>query len=199
VSQPRIQPRPASEWDAEVLDALSVMIRPADSPGAQGAEPAAPRVVNALAVLMHYPALAKAFLTFNRHLLSNSSLSDRTRELLILRIAWLRRAEYEWAQHVLLAQRAGLGKEEIEAVKHGPPSKVWSAPDAALLQAVDELHAQAFITDATWDALAAHLTQHQLMDLVFTVGAYDLLAMAFNSFGLELDPGLEGFGERRSS
>jgi len=37
------------------------------------------------------------------------------------------------------------------------------------------------------------------MDLVFTVGAYDLLAMAFNTFGLELDPGLEGFGKPRSA
>ena len=28
------------------------------------------------------------------------------------------------------------------------------------------------------------------MDLVFTVGAYDLLAMAFRSFGVELDDDL---------
>ena len=28
------------------------------------------------------------------------------------------------------------------------------------------------------------------MDLVFTVGAYDLLAMAFRSFGVELDEDL---------
>jgi 4-carboxymuconolactone decarboxylase len=198
VKKPRIQPRPPSDWDAEVFDALAVMRRQGDSEAAQGNEPAAPRVVNALAVLMRYPALAKAFLTFNRHLLFNSSLSDRIRELLILRIAWLRRAEYEWAQHVLLAQRAGLSKEEIEAVKKGQGSAVWAPFDAALLAAVDELHADALVTDTTWDALAAGLDQHQLMDLVFTVGAYDLLAMAFNTFGLELDPGLEGF-EKLSS
>ncbi len=193
IRQPRIQPRPPSDWDAEVFDALAVMMRQGDSEAAEGNEPGAPRVVNALAILMRYPALAKAFLTFNRHLLFKSSLSDRIRELLILRIAWLRRAEYEWAQHVLLAQKAGLRKEEIEAVKEGPGAAVWAAFDAALLAAVDELHAKAFVTDTTWDVLAARLDQRQLMDLVFTVGAYDLLAMAFNTFGLELDPGLEGF------
>ena len=198
VKQPRIPPRPSSDWDAEVFDALAVM-RQGGSEAAQRDEPGAPRVVNALAILMRYPALAKAFLTFNRHLLFNSSLSDRIRELLILRIAWLRRAEYEWAQHVLLAQKAGLGKEEIEAVKEGPRCAVWKPLDAALLRAVDELHADAFVTDATWDALGAHLDQRQLMDLVFTVGAYDLLAMAFNTFGLELDPGLEGFGKLKSA
>ena len=42
----------------------------------------------------------------------------------------------------------------------------------------------------TWQALAAELDEQQLMDLVFTVGAYDLLAMAFRSFGVELDEDL---------
>jgi 4-carboxymuconolactone decarboxylase len=131
VRKPRIQPRPPSDWDAEVLDVLSVMMRQGGSEAAESNQAGAPRVVNALAVLMRYPALAKAFLTFNRHLLFNSSLSDRIRELLILRIAWLRRAEYEWAQHVLLAQKAGLRKEEIEAVKEGPVlpcGRPWTRP-----------------------------------------------------------------------
>ena len=47
-----------------------------------------------------------------------------------------------------------------------------------------------WIADATWAVLAAELDRHQLMDLVFTVGAYDLLAMAFRSFGVELDADL---------
>jgi alkylhydroperoxidase family enzyme len=197
--QPRIPPRPPSEWDADVRDALSVIVRRGDSEAAKGNEPGAPRVVNALAVLMRYPALAKAFLTFNRHLLFDSSLSDRIRELLILRIAWLRRAEYEWAQHVVLGQRAGLRKEEIEAVEEGPDATLWAPFEAAVLRAVDELHADAFVTDTTWDLLSGSLDQRQLMDLVFTVGAYDLLAMAFKTFGLELDPGLEGFEGSRSA
>ena len=40
----------------------------------------------------------------------------------------------------------------------------------------------AMVTDATWEVLAAELGVQQLMDLVFTVGAYDALAMAFRSF-----------------
>lgn len=191
--QPRIPPRPPSEWDADARDALSVIMRRGDSEAGTANERGTPRVVNALGVLVRYPALAKAFLTFNRHLLFDSSLSDRIRELVILRIAWLRRAEYEWAQHVALSERAGLRKEEIEAVKEGPDAKSWPPFEAALLRAVDELYRDAFVTDATWNSLSASLDQHQLMDLVFTVGAYDLLAMAFNTFGLELDPGLEGF------
>ena len=59
-----------------------------------------------------------------------------------------------------------------------------------MLRAVDELVADAEITDGTWQELAVELDRHQLMDLVFTVGAYDLLAMAFKSFGVELDDDL---------
>jgi alkylhydroperoxidase family enzyme len=59
-----------------------------------------------------------------------------------------------------------------------------------MLRAVDELVADAQVADGTWAELASELDRHQLMDLVFTVGAYDLLAMAFKSFGVELDDDL---------
>jgi len=192
--KPRIPLRPPSDWDTEVLDALGVMMPRGVSDVAKAKEPGAPRVANVLALLARYPALAKAFLTFNKHLLSSSTLPGRVRELVILRISWLRRAEYEWAQHAFLAEkRAGVPRQEIEAVKEGANASVWSPLEAAILRAVDELSADAFVSDATWEVLSAGLDQRQLMDLVFTVGAYDLLAMAFNTFGLELDPGLEGF------
>jgi hypothetical protein len=59
-----------------------------------------------------------------------------------------------------------------------------------MLRAVDELVAGAFIHDDTWAALAAELDLEQLMDLVFTVGAYEVLAMALKSFGIQLDEDL---------
>jgi alkylhydroperoxidase family enzyme len=62
--------------------------------------------------------------------------------------------------------------------------------EAALLRAADELVADACLTEATWSVLAAEFDTQQLMDLVFTVGAYDLLAMVFRTFGVELDADL---------
>ena len=75
----------------------------------------------------------------------------------------------------------------------GPDAPVWEPRDAALLRAVDEIDTDRYVSDATWKLLAEHLDRQQLMDLVFTVGNYDLLCMAFNTFGLRLDPGQEGF------
>ena len=51
----------------------------------------------------------------------------------------------------------------------------------------------ALVADPTWRALAAELDDQQLMDLVFTVGAYDAVAMASRSFGVELYDDLVGW------
>ena len=117
----------------------------------------------------------------------------RERELLILRIGWLCQAEYEWGQHVLFGRQAGLSDEEIARIKKGPDDPAWDPFDASLLRAADELHAEALISDATWAALGERYNPQQLMDVVFTVGQYNLVSMALNTFGVQLDKGVKGF------
>jgi alkylhydroperoxidase family enzyme len=148
-----------------------------------------PKALNALGTLAQHPDLTKAFNTFNGHIIYNTSLSPRQRELLVLRVAHLRGSEYEWRQHLVLARDAGIGDDEIAAIADGPAVD-WPALDGALVRAVDELLDDALVSEETWATLAAELDVHQLMDVVFTVGAYDLLAMAFRSFGVELDDDL---------
>ena len=86
-----------------------------------------------------------------------------------------------------------MSDDEIRAAKTGPDTPGISALDRLLLQATDELHADAHVSDATWQALSEHLTTQQLMDLVFTVGQYNLVSMALNSFGVQPDEGLPGW------
>jgi 4-carboxymuconolactone decarboxylase len=191
LSEPRIPPRPSDDWDEAVDEALAAL-RPPGSNRAPG-EPRRERPTsNILGIFSWHPDLAKAWFTFNNHLF-HSTLSKRDRELVTVRIAWLRRGEYEWAQHVRMAKSAGLSDEQVDAIMAGPDSPVWEPRDAALLRSVDEIAADHYVSDQTWKRLAEDFDRQQLMDLVFTIGAYDLLAMAFNTFGLELDPGLTGF------
>ena len=164
----RIQPVPYAEWDIEALSVLA--------PGRK----LPPN--NVLGLLARHPALARAFLTFNAHLLTTSTLPARTRELAILRIAWRRHCRYEWAQHVQIARRAGITDEEIAGIRAGAATLIS--------RAVDELDEESCLSDETYRALAAELDDRQLMDLVFTIGTYGLLAAAFNTFGVELEPGL---------
>lgn len=191
MSEPRIPPRPTADWDEQADDALEALRAPGRAPRTPEERKRRPssKIIGTFA---WHPQLARAFYTFNTHLF-HSTLSARDREMATVRIAWLRRGEYEWAQHVGMARRAGLSEEEIDAIMAGPDSPVWGPRDAALLRSVDEIAADRYVSDETWKQLSEHLDRRQLMDLVFTVGAYDLLAMAFNTFGLELDPGLTGF------
>ena len=55
----------------------------------------------------------------------------------------------------------------------------------------DQLIDGYLVDDPTWKRLAEHLDERQLVEVVFTVGTYTALAMAFRSFGLELDPDLQ--------
>ena len=64
-------------------------------------------------------------------------------ELVILRVAHNTGCEYEWGHHERIGRRAGLGAEEIDRVRDGAEAPGWSARQALLLSAVDELHAAA--------------------------------------------------------
>jgi hypothetical protein len=153
MTQPRLSPVLPSEWTGEVLDAVSAFPNGRDFVLSRHRLGESPGGMNALGTMLRHPALAKAFLTFNNHISVSSSLSKRIRELLILRIGWLRQSEYEFIQHLVLGARAGLSDAELERVQLGPDASGWDQLDADLVRAVDELHADACITAATYARL----------------------------------------------
>lgn len=149
--------------------------------------------INITRTLANHPALAEAWLGFARYVLGDNTLPPRDRELLILRIGYLCGSEYEWGQHTRIARSVGVTDDEILRVIDGPDAAGWSPLDSALLRAVDELHHDSEVSDDTWAALSAHYDTRQLMDLVFTVGQYNLVSMALRTFRVPLDEGVEGF------
>lgn len=189
--EPRISSLLPSEWDATCLDALSVFPSGRDFVLSHWKAGGAANGMHALGIMLRHPALAKAFLTFNNHIAVASTVSKRIRELLILRISWLRREEYEFAQHQVLGLRAGLTEAEVERVQFGPEAPGWEPGDADLVRAVDELHVHACIQDETWARLAARFDTPQLLDIIFAVGCYEVLAMVFKTCRVPLEPGLK--------
>jgi alkylhydroperoxidase family enzyme len=187
----RIPPLPPEEWSPAMRAAIAAL-RPDNARLPAMRREGRPKALNALGTLARHPELAHAFNVFNGHLLFSSTLSERQRELVVLRVAALRQSEYEWRQHAVLAGDVGIDTEEIARVAEGPQAAGWSPLERAIVSAVDELVGDAMVADATWDVLVGSLRTEQIMDLVFTVGAYELLAMAFRSFGVELDDDLAG-------
>ena len=176
----RIPPLPADEWDDAVDGALAgLMPTERRNPEATG---------NLVATLLRHPKLARNFLRFNFHLLYGTTLSPRLRELAVLRVALLSGCDYEWRHHVTLGRDAGLSDDDITGIERGEAS---DEIDQAVLTAVDELRRNSTVSDATWTTLSGHLDEHQMMDLVFTIGCYGVLAMAINTFGVQPDPDTE--------
>ena len=183
---PRLTPLRPSEWSVAAGEALAPLLPPTGRPKGEGR----PKGLNALGVLARYPELSRAYNTFSGQVMYGSTLSARHRELLVLRVAAVRDAEYQWRQHVASAGDNEVDADEVARVAVGPDAPGWSDVEQALLRAVDELLGDALIADETWWVLAGALEEQQLMDVVFTVGAYDVLAMALRSFGVPLDDDL---------
>jgi 4-carboxymuconolactone decarboxylase len=197
----RIEPMMPPAWDAAAQDVMSMLPHGRDNILAAWRSGKPNVGTNLVCTQLRHAALAKAFLTFNAHFFYSSKLPPRTREILILRIAWLRRAEYEFIAHVDLGKRAGLTDADIECIEQGPDAAGLASGDANLLRAVDELKSDARISETTWSALVAQpLDTEQLIELVFIVGCYETLAMALNSFNVQLEsisPGLDPATRKR--
>ena len=144
-------------------------------------------IYNIMATMTMHRRLRLKWILMASHVTYNSSLPPREKEILILRNAWLCRCEYEWDHHVLVGKRTGLSSEEIDQIKKGPDGKGWSPFDTILLRSVDELHKNKIISNETWKTLAERYDTQQLMDLIMVVGAYNMLAMFMNSFGLQTE------------
>ena len=187
IIKPRIEPKLPTEWDAQTLDALSTFPSARDFVLANWQKD--PRGMNGLGVMLRHPVATKAFLSFNNHVATGNSLSKRIRELLILRISWLRRSEYEFVQHVVLGLRAGLTEAEIERLQYGPDAAGWDPVDADLVRAADELMADACISDETFERLSQSFSTEQIIDMIYTIGCYEIAAMIFKTLGAQLEPG----------
>jgi alkylhydroperoxidase family enzyme len=187
----RLPPLPPGEWPPEMADALAALRPEEPRHPLPRRDESRPKGLNALGLFARHPQLTTAFNTFNGHVLFATTLTPRQRELLVLRVAVRRDAAYEWAQHVVLALDTGLTLDDLARVSEGADADGWSPLEAALIRSADELLDDARIGDDTWGALTSALDERQLMDVVFTVGAYDLVAMAFRTFDIELDDDLK--------
>ncbi len=184
LATPRIAPLSDAELDTEARAALSAF---------EGQ-----RVLNIFRTLARAPKALTAFLAWGSYVLSRrNALPPREREIVILRVGWLCRSGYEFAQHRRIGLEAGLTPAEVERLKQSPDAPGWSEAERALIRACDALHADQFIPQDLWTELGRWFDDKARMDLVFTVGQYTQVSMILNSFGVpledpaDLDPALD--------
>lgn len=187
LSAPRIEPVDLDRLDGDQRAALEPFLAP--DTGVVGGKVGGGKILNIFRTLAHAPKALTAFLAWGNYILSrHNALSERDRELVILRTGYNCRSGYEWTQHKRIGLDCGLTADEIARIKAGPDAAGWSDLDRAMLRATDELTSDHFVTDATWAALAP-LGDKGRMDLVMTVGQYTQVSMMLNSFGIQVEDG----------
>ncbi len=126
------------------------------------------------------------WLHFAARLMPGGVIARRETELVILRVAHLRRCAYEFSHHTKLGQRAGVTSAEIERLQY-PGLEGWNLHDRTLLAATDALILRKDLDDDEWAATRAVLTERATLELLLLVGHYDMLATTLMTLRLEPD------------
>ena len=174
LTAPRIAPLPVAQWTDEHHRLAARYARDG-------------RADNQLHTLLNVPAIAEGLMPVTVYLTERSTLSPRQRALLILRAAWLCGSQPIWATNAARARDAGMTPDEIRRIAEGPGASGWEPFERTLLQLADQLYLNSSVTGATWSALAARFSEHNLIDAVETVNHFTVLAMIYNSFGIQPD------------
>jgi alkylhydroperoxidase family enzyme len=179
VPTPRIDPLPREAWD----DTLTRVLE--GSPG--GTE----EPMHIFTTLARAPGdLFRRWLGFGGALLAGT-LPARLRELVILRTAYRFDGRYEWAQHISLAERAGVSRQEVIALGGDLEAADFSSLERAALSAVDETAGDGAVSDGTWSVLAASLDEGELIELLMLIAHYMMLTTVLGSLRVQLEPRAE--------
>ena len=184
-SPPRLQPLDGEALgtrERAVIDRLrEITAHPRDTP-----------VHPFFSTLARQPEFFAAYMQLGIAAMVSAALPPRSRELIILRTGWLCGAPYQFGEHVRTARKIGFTAEDIARVKQGSMADGWDDGERAILRAVEELHAEAMISDVTWASLAARLSPRELIELIVIVGHYHTTAFIQNSLRFRLSDYNEG-------
>ena len=138
-----------------------------------------------LLTFAHHPKLADLFSQFNIHLLSTNTLPVKQRQIAIMRTAWICNATYMWSSHLRTSMRCGLSPDMYEPLKVGADDPYFTEFERVVIRSTEELVHDKKVGDANWRALMAEWSNQQMLDFLFTVGAYVTVAGVMRSTGAE--------------
>ena len=149
--------------------------------------------VNVMATMAHNRTISKALGGFAQTCLFAGDLPRRQVEICVLRMGWNCQAIYEFGQHTLFGRDAGLTDAEIYFTTRPINQGGWSAPDAAILQLVDDLYSDDCVGDAAWAEASKHFSVPDIVHLIASAGCYRVVSGFLNSAGVQLDEGVPGW------
>ena len=126
-------------------------------------------------ILLNSPAVCAGWEQLLTAIRQKTSLSPRLRELVILRIAVLNRAEYEFTAHAPIALKAGMTEAELDALQMGDASLLTDI-DRLVLDYTDAMTTDIQVPDALFARVKTHFDPEGLVDLTATIAAYNMVS-----------------------
>ncbi len=161
-TSPRVAPlAPGTRPELAVLEAR---IR-----GARG------RISPLYQVLLNSPPLAAGWEQLLTAIRQHSSVPAALRELVILRVAVLNGADYEFDAHVPHALAAGMGQAAIDDLRRNAVGS-FQGVERLVLQYTDAMTRELRVTDALFAELKQHFDDKALVELTATVAAYNMVS-----------------------
>jgi len=160
-NKPRV--KPVAPGTRPELAALEARIK-----GARG------RISPLYSVLLNSPLLASGWEQFFTIVRQQTSVPPRLRELVILRIAVLNGADYEFEAHVPHALAAGLPQEAIDGLRKDDLR--LRGVERIVLQYTDAMTRDLVVPDALYAELDKAFDVKTLVELTATIAAYNMVS-----------------------
>ena len=141
---------------------------------------------NLYKALANHPAIIGAWTEFANTLRNATRTPRALRELVILRGAQVARSEYEWAQHLRMARKAGVREAQIEALQNWRASPDFDAKEKAAL-GLAEAVTHGRVTDEVYREAMRHFDHHDYVELAVTAAFYAMVGRVLDAMGVQLE------------
>ena len=131
-------------------------------------------------VLLRSPEMGNLSQKLGEYLRFRTAVPKRLNEMAILMTARWWSSQFEWYLHKTMALSAGLNAHVIDAIQAGHRPAQMQPDEAVIYDFCTELRDRRRVSDGTFQTALGLLGERGVVDLVATMGYYDLVSMALN-------------------
>lgn len=146
------------------------------------------KLLNLDRLLLHSAPLTRGWNSMFGAIRSHGSLDGATRELVILLVAQLNRAPYEFAQHAPIALQEGVTPQQLDALANWRQADVFTARDRDVLAYAEAMTLQVQVPAPLFDAVRTHFDTRELVELTATVAGYNMVSRFLEALQIEIEP-----------
>jgi alkylhydroperoxidase family enzyme len=138
-------------------------------------------------MLLHSAPVARGWNGYMGAIRTGCELAGDLRELVILQVAVLNRAPYEFAQHVPVALADGLSQRKIDALVDWRTASVFSERERDVLAYAEAMTLKVQVDEAIFNAVRRHFSDREVVELTATVASYNMVSRFLEALGVQIE------------